>query len=437
MVAKPYDFLGGATLGEHSRQKHRIVRDYFRQYVKTRCQLPQQAAFRLAIVDGFAGGGRYSCGSPGSPIIFLEELLSVADEINISRAASGFKPLDISCLFIFNDAERAVVEVLKENVTPHLLAAREKQHLNIEVLYGADEFEVIYPKLKARLLDGAFQNVIFNLDQCGHLHVEWSTLKDIVGSFKSAEIFYTFFITTFLSFLQRDNQEALDKQLRPFGLSADQVQNLSEDLLTKKDWLGAMERLVFETLRSCAPFVSPFSINNPDGWRYWLVHLASSHRAREVYNVILHECSSSQAHFGRSGLQMLHYDPKQSSDVDLYLFDNSGRVSAKNQLLSDIPRFIEQFGDVLRVNDFYAAIYNATPAHSDDVRFAMIDNPDLEVITPAGRERQKAHTIKLDDVLRLKKQSSFHFVSGRQPRASDLEDISPPLPAEKSKDGEG
>lgn len=436
MVSKPYDFTGGATLGEHSRQKHRIVRDYFRQYVKTRCQLPQQAVFRLAIVDGFAGGGRYNCGSPGSPLIFLEELLNVAEEINVSRAVNGFKSLDISCLLIFNDAKKEVVEVLKENVSPLLMTARENKHLNIEVLYGAEQFEVVYPKLKSRLLGSAFQNVIFNLDQCGHLHVEWSTLKDIVSSFKSAEIFYTFFIDTFLAFLQRDNPEVLDRQLRPFGLNAALVQNFSEDLVTKRDWLGAMERLVFDLLKGCAPFVSPFSINNPEGWRYWLVHLASSPRAREVYNVILHDCSSSQAHFGRSGLQMLHYDPKQASDVGLYLFDENGRMSAKSQLLADIPKFVEQFGDALRVNDFYAAIYNATPAHSDDVRFAMIDNPDLEVITPTGRERQNAHTIKLDDVLRLKRQPSFHFVSGGYPRTSDLEESDSISSAKKSEDDE-
>lgn len=423
MVTKPYDFLGGAILGEHSRQKHRIVREYFRQYVKTRCKLPQQEAFRFAIVDGFSGGGRYSCGSAGSPVIFLEELLNVASEINVGRSADGFKPLNISCLLIFNDVDKSVVDVLKENVAPLLIAARENTHLNVEILYGADEFEVVYPKLKSKLLGEAFQNVIFNLDQCGHSHIRWATLRDIVSSFKSAEIFYTFFIDTFIAFLQKDNPSVLDLQLRPFDLSAAQAQNLSEDLLTKRDWLGAMERLVFETLKNCAPYVSPFSINNPEGWRYWLVHLASSRRAREVYNVVLHDCSSSQAHFGRSGLQMLHYDPKQASDVGLYLFDESGRTAAKKQLLSDIPKLVEQFGDVLQVNDFYAAIYNATPAHSDDVRFAMIENPDLEVITPAGRERQKAHTIKLDDVLRLKRQSSFHFVGGGNPRTSDLDGL--------------
>lgn len=413
MVAKQYDFADGAVLGEHSRQKHRIVREYFRQYVKTRCQLPQRTIFRVAIVDGFAGGGRYSCGSPGSPLIFVEELLSAIDEINVVRAGEGFRLLDISCLLILNDADKKVVEILRENIAPVLAMARENQHLHIEVVYGSQRFEEAYAEIKTRLLSDSFHNVIFNLDQCGHSHVKWETLSDIVSSFKSSEIFYTFLIDALLTFSQQKNPRVLEQQFRPFGITLPQIQSLSADLVTKRDWLGAAERLVFDALRGCAPFVSPFSINNPEGWKYWLVHLASSYRAREVYNNVLHNCSSSQAHFGRSGLRMLHYDPQQANENSLYLFNEDGRSSARSQLFDDIPRFVAEFGNALSVNEFYSGIYNMTPAHSDDVRSAIIENQDLEVITPTGGERRKAHTIKLDDVVRLKTQPSFHFSTGK------------------------
>jgi hypothetical protein len=36
-----------------------------------------------------------------------------------------------------------------------------------------------------------------------------------------------------------------------------------------------------------------------------------------------------------------------------------------------------------------------------------MENPDLEVITPAGGERRKANTIGVDDVIKIKKQISF------------------------------
>ena len=55
MAKKQYDWAAGATLEEHSRRKHKILREYFFNYLTVRCQLPLQSRFRLAIIDGFAG----------------------------------------------------------------------------------------------------------------------------------------------------------------------------------------------------------------------------------------------------------------------------------------------------------------------------------------------------------------------------------------------
>lgn len=82
MVEKRYDWTSGAQLEEHSRRKHKILREYFFDYLTVRCKLPQQERFRLAIVDGFAGGGRYQCGTAGSPLIFIEELKRAIEALN-------------------------------------------------------------------------------------------------------------------------------------------------------------------------------------------------------------------------------------------------------------------------------------------------------------------------------------------------------------------
>lgn len=80
-----------AKLDEHSKRKHKILREYFRQYLITRCRLPQREKFRLAVIDAFADGGKYSCGSYGSPLIFIEELKNSLVEINIGRATKAVK----------------------------------------------------------------------------------------------------------------------------------------------------------------------------------------------------------------------------------------------------------------------------------------------------------------------------------------------------------
>lgn len=406
MVEKKYEWTSGAKLEEHSRRKHKILREYVFDYLTVRCKLPQQGKFRIAIIDGFAGGGRYQCGSPGSPLIFIEELKRAVEGVNAQRVVQGLGTIEVECLLIFNDANTDAIELLKTHVAPMLVEANlscPKLHLKIEYLNYT--FESAYPHIKNLLMQGRYRNVIFNLDQCGHSHVERNTILDIMRSYPAAEVFYTFVISSLLAFLQKDQPERLRAQLDHLALNNNDVQAL-DALMSHKDWLGTAERIVFDAFRVCAPYVSPFSINNPGGWRYWLIHFANVYRARQVYNNILHDNASLQAHFGRSGLNMLSYDPKHDEGM-LYLFDVSGRASAKEQLLGDIPRLIVEAGDVMPVVAFYESIYNITPAHADDVHAAIIDNPDLEVITPAGGERRKANTIGVDDVIKIKKQTSF------------------------------
>lgn len=60
MVEKRYEWADGAKLEEHSKRKHKILREYVFDYLTVRCKLPQQERFRLAIVDGFAGAAASS-----------------------------------------------------------------------------------------------------------------------------------------------------------------------------------------------------------------------------------------------------------------------------------------------------------------------------------------------------------------------------------------
>ncbi len=406
MVASRYSWEDGVELEEHTRRKHKILREYLSRYLTVRCALPQQTKFRLAIVEAFAGGGRYKCGSPGSPLIFIEELRAAAERFNLRRKADGMAPLDIECFLILNDAEPGTVDILKSNIAPVLAAVKtEVPKLHLQAIFYEKPFETLYPEIKRLLEQGRYQNVLFNLDQYGYSDVEIATLADISTSFASAECFYTFGISSLLAFLSRANPALLARQLKFLGVSPTDLSSL-EGLMSKSEWLGAAEQLVFEAFRGCARYVSPFSINNPDGWRYWLVHFANNYRARQEYNNVLHRNSSLQAHFGRSGLNMLTFDPSHG-EGELYLFDVSGRAAAKQQLLEDIPRLVTDFGDAVSVGEFYGSIYNMTPAHMDDIHAAMMGNSDLEIITEAGGERRKPNTIRADDMLRMKRQRTF------------------------------
>lgn len=415
MVEKLYAWAAGAVLEDHSRRKHKILHEYLFQYLMVRCQLPMQSRFRLAVVDGFAGAGVYQCGASGSPLIVLEELSRASKAINIQRATQGLGALEIECLLVLNDAQAHVVELLKTRVEPLLAKIRDTApRLHVRVEYLSQSFEGAYFDIKTLLERGRYRSVLFNLDQCGHSLVTRATLVDIMQSNPSVEIFYTFAIESLVSFLRKADPTMLARQLAHLQLDPADLASL-EKAMSRSAWLGAAERLVFEAFRVCAPYVSPFSINNPTGWRYWLIHFANVPRARQVYNNVLHDNASAQAHFGRSGLNMLAYDPAHES-AGLYLFDQTGRQAAHAQLLEDIPRFISEHGDVIPVGDFYGRIYNATPAHADDINQAMIDNPDIEILTGSGGGRRSARTITGTDLLKLKRQTSF-FPMFQQPRS--------------------
>ena len=406
VVNKYFDWSNGIELEEHSRRKHKILREYFPKYLKVRCGRPQQQSFRLAIVDGFSGGGRYACGTPGSPLIFIEELKRTIEALNGDRSARGFSPIEVECLMIYNDINPDAVDLLKKHVTPLLLEIeRTAPAIHVRAKYFCDQFEVAYRKIKEILTDGRYRNVMFNLDQSGHSHVDRSTIVDIMQSYPSAEIFYTFMIKSLMAFLQKTEPDRLQAQLGYLGLANGDLEVL-DSVMNSRMWLGTAEKIVFKAFQDCARFVSPFAINNPNGWRYWLIHFGNNYRARQVYNDVLHDNSSMQAHFGRSGLHMLWYDPSHD-EGSLYLFDPAGRELTKSQLMDDIPRLVSQAGDRIAVSDFYEGIYNITPAHTDDVHIAMIDHPDLVVVTEHGGARRKANTITVRDVLKRKTQRSF------------------------------
>jgi len=412
MTKKSYPWRDGAVLDEHSRRKHKILREYLVKYFQTRCQFLHQSLFRVAIIDGFAGGGRYADGSPGSPVIILEALREGATRINLWRAEQGMQSVRISCNVFLNDEDTDAFECLKAAVAPVLGSLRaEVPEVSVEIAYSQLPWGELFPQVLQNLESGSFRNVIFNLDQYGHSTVPPSHLDAIMRRFASPEVFLTFAIQSWLTFLQTTSQDQLAQQLERAGVRMGELDQLKSAVSTQTA-LGLAEKLVFESLKERAPYVSPFSIHNPNGWRYWMLHLARSQRARQVYNDVLHDNSSNQAHYGRPGLNMLAYNPRDESGF-LYLFDKPARQKAMEELLDDIPRFISGAGDTLLVGDFYEQVYNETPAHADDIKAAMIQSPDLEVRSDDGKLRRRPHLITATDVLRFNTQRHFFDVLGK------------------------
>lgn len=404
VISNHYDWSNGAEIKPHSRVKLEILSEYLRQYVSVRCGLPQQERFRLSIVDGFCGGGMYSCGTLGSPLVIIQSLSEISREVNIRRQTEGFKSINFQFYLYFNDIDASAIEALKIAVGGKLQEVADAD-TNAQFLtkFSVGDFGKNLPTIEHNIVASKVRNSIFNLDQYGYSDISEDTLQRVLNLTKSSEVFLTFSIQSFLTFVS-------PVKLQRSNLFEGQISEISLNK-TKKAWLADVERLVFEELHTFAPFVSPFSINNTDGWEYWLVHFAQAYRARQVYNDILHRKKNSQAHVGRSGLQMLRYSSVE--ETSLYLFDQESRENARDQLLGDVPQFLTDSvkDQTLSVEDFYERTYNQTPAHSDDVNSALINSHEIEVVTSHGGKRRKAQMIRKSDFIRLAPQRTFHFVN--------------------------
>ena len=93
-------------------------------------------------------------------------------------------------------------------------------NLHVRVDYLNQPFEAAYPAIKQLLEAGRYRNVLFNLDQCGHSRVDRRTLIDIMRSYPSVEIFYTFAIEALVAFLQKSAPDLLAAQLTDDGKAA-------------------------------------------------------------------------------------------------------------------------------------------------------------------------------------------------------------------------
>ena len=137
------------------------------------------------------------------------------------------------------------------------------------------------------------------------------------------------------------------------------------------------------------------------------MHFATSYRARQVYNNELYSGGKLQVHCGRPGLKMLSYNCLD--EVQMCMFDDNARAATRTALMEDIPALVADSGNAMSLMDFYASVYNETPAHSDDIHDAMIECPDVEVITETGGVRRSGKAIKPTDIVKLQSQLRFVF----------------------------
>src|SRR5262245_40003669 len=171
--------------------KHRVIAKYLSRYIDTLTSNPRIPAFKLTLVDGFAGGGLYLNERTkevhfGSPLLMLKTMRESAALVQGRRS----KAFDLDVEYHFVESSPAHFPCLKQNLEKSefsdVLGTGKINLLNDAFV---NQVEPIIKHVQKR---GRGNRAIFVLDQFGYTDVPFSAIQRILSSLNNAEVILTF-----------------------------------------------------------------------------------------------------------------------------------------------------------------------------------------------------------------------------------------------------
>ncbi|MDX2023276.1 MAG: three-Cys-motif partner protein TcmP [Deltaproteobacteria bacterium] len=422
MPKKEYGWGSGSIpeIAPHSLAKHRILRQYVETYIRVLTANPRIDRLRLALVDGFAGGGEYvGQGStivhPGSPQILLDATSAAEAAANTTRT----KPFTIDARFYFVEKDATTAKYLQS-----VLCRRPTWHSEaqkVSILVG--EFESRIDSVLADIAAGGRANrTIFVLDQYGYTAVPVPLIGRIFNALPNAEVFLTVAVGWITAYLPTARSAA-----EKLGIDAsvlDRICQRQDDVFSPEDAdrrpdLLAVQRILHHAFTNSpgSRFYTPFFILSRESNRpYWFLHMANSRRANDVVKALHWKLQNHFEHFGGPGLTMLGYDPQEDPGVtrqSRFVFDDPAMARTRLALVNEIPRRIRELNPSgVSLADLFGAVSNETPATLSMLGESVRELCLARELIKTGREGQKREpstATKPDDVIRLSRQRSFSF----------------------------
>ena len=421
-----------ARLLEHSLAKLAVYRDYLRRYVREMTKDIRISKLTLNVVDGFCGGGIYRTeyGNDfiyGSPIIFLEVMEEMRAEAQ-ARRTSPFQ-LDYRLHFVDNStsALASLRAVLKQRGFDHLIGTR--------VCLHQKSFEEALPSLLVDVTGRG--NTIFVLDQYGYTAVPFEQLALIFRVLNKPEIILTFNYDQLATWVQQ--YDSVNRTLTKLGVG--EIGREEYELSVREGHREFfIQRVLHRAFLSFASYFTPFFVmSRGSNMAYWLVHLSSHARAKHVMQRLHWEMSNTFSHFGGVGYNMLGYDPKNApAGSQAYLFDDQALDRTLYRMQDDLPPIVHAYGDGVSLWKLFSDTANQAPVDAEVLKQGVISLAQigaLEVLTPSGGEKRSIKTLKLDDIIRVPKQTTLLLPGRHRPLfARQPRQLVGPPPAQKKAD---
>lgn len=412
MPENGYDWSTGcAEIKQHSVAKHKLLRAYLTEYFQTLAARPEQEVIKLTIVDGFAGGGKYFHTDTGeimygSPVICLE----CVQEAQIRMNEGKSKPLHFDVDYFFIEEDAAAFAALKHTLENHPLAREvwSKIHLiHGDYLHHAQRIAEFVAKKTPRK-----GRSIFLLDQYGYSAVPTQVIAQLFTRLPRAEVILTFAVDAFLNYA--NGEAKMLRSLERIGLpDVLRGRHIDDIKGSSREWrLLIQSTLYHDLIRACgARFYTPFFIRTNRGHGdFWLIHMSSHFKARDVMTKVHWENNNHFIHYGGAGInmfQMMGYDPKKDNAytgqtlLD-FGFDDVARRLSIASLAEQLPISIYATDEGLTFGELFVSTCNSSPATASIYKEALglLMREQVVDVYGSGGEKRKSHTaITSDDRL--------------------------------------
>jgi len=400
----------------HSEVKHSLLRDYLVDYFLTLFVSPGQDLIQLTIVDGFCGGGRYLNESntvvPGSPLVILQSIQEAESLLHHTHQLK--KPLKFDVELICVDEDPSAIEHLRWVLTDEGYESKIRDG-SIKFLTGdylAHSSEILEEVKKRSPRAG---RAVYVLDQYGYDQVPASALKAIFGALKRPEVLLTFNVDALINFLSEKNLRDFERKTEFFG-------ELSAAYLDKEKrtpiWRREVQANLFQRIidQSGARFFTPFFIRPERGHGdFWLVHLSSHWKARDVMTTTHWKHHNHFVHYGGAGFDMMSTGYAARADdtnrvQSAFEFDDIAAKRSEADMLVQIPESLARSRDGISFADFFLQRINSTPATEEMVERAilhLVHEKHIEVVGADGSKRNVRTSLQKDHILRLPLQKTF------------------------------
>ncbi|MEK8018386.1 MAG: three-Cys-motif partner protein TcmP [Candidatus Parabeggiatoa sp.] len=386
---------GLVTLDEHSRAKHDVLGTYVERYLEILCRRYGMTSFKITLVDGFAGGGLYQAGEPGSPLILLQAVESAEAKINHFRE----KKMTVDAHYYFIEKRIKTFAILNSV----LQQSRYKDEIGKTIFLKNGLFEdyvdTIVEDVKKRNPRGGGR-VIFFLDQTGHSQVYPQTVRDIVKKIPKAEFIITISIDWLVDFIS-DKRPLFEKNVQKLGL--DQYLNIEEIIRIKTekqaDWRYIIEAKLSVAWQKAtgAHYFRPFFIEPEYNRRgYWLLHLSPHPTAHDAMTDIHWEKGNYFRHYGGGrGVDIFGYKPQPNNELNGISFSEAFQQSNMERLMEELPRLIWKHPDGVIFDKLLDMIRNVKAVNNSTVEKTLLKIREEKGIEISGEKGGKKRSKKL------------------------------------------